>query len=59
MIWEMSCIILSIKKMVGEAMPEVWVLCPDSTLGVSNLGGVFSALLQIDQSLRSPWESPH
>ena len=45
-------------KMVGEEMPEIGVLCPDSALGVSNLGGVFSALLQIDQDLRSPWESP-
>ena len=45
-------------KTVGEAMPEVRVLCPDSALGVSNLGGVFSALLQIDQDLCSPWESP-
>ena len=44
-------------KMVGEAMLEVWVLCSDSALGVSNLGGVFSALLQIDQDLCSPWES--
>ena len=45
-------------KTVGEVMPEVWVLFSDSTLGVSDLGGAFSALLQIDQDLCSPWESP-
>ena len=30
------------------------VLCPDSTLRVGDVGGVFSALLQVDQDLRHP-----
>ena len=46
-------------KMVREAIPEVQVLCLNSALGVGNLGGAFSTLLQIDQDLGSPWESPH
>ena len=45
-------------KMVGEVMLKVQVLYLNSALGVSNLGGTFSALLQIDQDLHSPWESP-
>ena len=45
-------------KTVGEVMLEVWVLCLDSVFEVGNPGSGFSALLQIDQDLCSPWESP-
>ena len=41
-------------KIVGGAVPEVQVLCPDSALGVGDLGGTFSTLLQVDQDLYSP-----
>ena len=41
-------------KIVGGVVPEVQVLCPNSALGVSDLGSAFSALLQVDQDLCSP-----
>ena len=44
-------------KTVGGAVPEVRVPYSGSALGVGDLGGAFSAQLQIDQDLRSPLES--